>query len=253
MGGSLCSGRGSPGLVASATTWRLAVCSSNRLFLSAVCALQPRVQWQVPTAERLLEQLAVQPIRSMVLIAAEDGLEGGLQDLLPSIRQQVAPAQVQLVLFLEDHLDPRRLQGWLDLGALVICRLQLFHGALLAQAINTALLNRPWLDPLFAELHQSRHRKRYGVAPRHGGELPARERELLQQVGQGYNAVEISQRLGIRCDTVRRTLSRAYRRIGVRDRAQAVGWCLCHGLISRQELERRYRHQVEQGSPMEES
>jgi hypothetical protein len=103
MGGSFCFGRGSPGLLASATTWRLAVCSSNRLFLSAVCALQPRVQW------------------------------------------------------------------------------------------------------------------------------------------------------GIRCDTVRRTLSRAYRRIGVRDRAQAVGWCLCHGLISRQELERRYRHQVEQGPPMEES
>lgn len=193
----------------------------------------------------------MQPIRSMVLIAAEDGLAGGLQELLPSIREQVAPAQVQLVLFMEDHLDPRRLQGLLELGALVICRLQLFHGPLLAQAINTALLNRPWLDPLFAELQQGSQRRRRGVAPRHGGDLPERERELLQQVGQGYNAMEISERLGIRCDTVRRTLSRAYRRIGVRDRAQAVGWCLCHGLISRRELKRRYRPQVVQVEPAE--
>lgn len=35
--------------------------------------------------------------------------------------------------------------------------------------------------------------------------------------------------------------SGAYQRIGVRDRAQAVGWCLSHGLITRQELDRRYR------------
>ncbi len=63
---------------------------------------------------------------------------------------------------------------------------------------------------------------------------------MLRQVGQGYNALEISERLGIRSDTVRRTLSRLYRRIGVRDRAQAVGWCFCHGLISRQDLKRRY-------------
>lgn len=76
---------------------------------------------------------------------------------------------------------------------------------------------------------------------------------MLQLVAQGYNAIEIARDYGIRCDSVRRYLSQAYQRIGVRDRAQAVGWCLCHGLISRRELERRYRHQVEQGPPMEES
>lgn len=59
-------------------------------------------------------------------------------------------------------------------------------------------------------------------------------------MGEGYNAQEISRQLGIRCDTVRHTLSRVYKRIGVRDRAQAVGWCLCHGLISRHEFKRRY-------------
>jgi LuxR family quorum sensing-dependent transcriptional regulator len=162
------------------------------------------------------------------------------------------PAQLQVVLFLEDQQDPLRLQGLIGAGVQVICRLELFQAKLLAGAINAALRNRPWLDPLFAGLIQPAQVRRHGGLG-HPHQLPHRERELLRQVGQGYNALEISHRLGIRTDTVRRTLSRAYRRIGVRDRAQAVGWCLCHGLISRRELERRYRHQVEQGSPMEES
>ena len=69
--------------------------------------------------------------------------------------------------------------------------------------------------------------------------LPSRERQLLQLVGQGYNA--IASRLAIRADMVRRYLSQAYQRIGARDRALAVGWCPSHGLITRQELDRRYR------------
>jgi len=251
-GGSLWVGHGLPSSFAIAGTWRIVVCSSNTLFCSAVCSLQPRVQWQCSTVESLLHHLASQPVRSLLLIASEDWLDCGLQELLPSLRAQMHPAQLQVVLFLEDHQDPVRLQSLVRAGVQVICRLQLFQAKLLAGAISAALRNRPWLDPLFAGLIQPTQGRRQGAlgAPHH---LPRRERELLRQVGQGYNALEISHRLGIRTDTVRRTLSRAYRRIGVRDRAQAVGWCLCHELISRRELERRYRHQVEQGPPMEES
>jgi LuxR family quorum sensing-dependent transcriptional regulator len=235
-----------------AGTWQIVVCSDNALFCTAVCLLQPRVQFQCSTVEALLHHLASQPVRSLVLIASEDWLDCGLLELLPSLRAQMHPAQLQVVLFLEDQQDPVRLQGLIGAGVQVICRLELFQAKLLAGAINAALRNRPWLDPLFAGLIQPAQVRRHGGLG-HPHQLPHRERELLRQVGQGYNALEISHRLGIRTDTVRRTLSRAYRRIGVRDRAQAVGWCLCHGLISRRQLERRYRHQVEQGSPMEES
>jgi DNA-binding NarL/FixJ family response regulator len=251
-GSSLWAGHGLPSSFATAGTWQIVVCSGNALFCTAVCLLQPRVQLQCSTVEALLHHLANQPVRSLVLIASEDWLDCGLLELLPSLRAQMRPAQLQVVLFLEDQQDPVRLQGLIGAGVQVICRLELFQAKLLAGAINAALRNRPWLDPLFAGLIQPAQgsRQRALGAPHH---LPRRERELLRQVGQGYNALEISHRLGIRTDTVRRTLSRAYRRIGVRDRAQAVGWCLCHGLISRRELERRYRPQVEQVAPIKQS
>ncbi len=174
-----------------------------------------------------------------------------MRELLPLVRAQVQPAHLQAVLFLEDHLDQDRLRTLIDAGAQVLCRLQLFQGPLLATAINGALLNRLCLDPLYTDLLEPRGRSSgpRGGRPRHPWELPGRERELLRQVGQGYNALEISHRLGIRCDTVRRSLSRLSRRIGVRDRAQAVGWCLCLGLIGRQELNRRYRLAVRPEGP----
>jgi DNA-binding NarL/FixJ family response regulator len=220
-------------------TWQLAVCSGNVLFLNAVTAFQPRVQWQCQTAEDLLSRLATHPLRSLLLVATDDLLDLALYELLPLLRAQVRPARLQVVLFLEDQLDQGRLRGLMAAGAQVLCRLRLFQGQMLASAINNALLNHTWLDPLYADQLRpdGAWRQRRALQP---WNLPGREWEMLRQVGQGYNALEISERLGIRSDTVRRTLSRLYRRIGVRDRAQAVGWCFCHGLISRQDLKRRY-------------
>jgi DNA-binding NarL/FixJ family response regulator len=76
-------------------------------------------------------------------------------------------------------------------------------------------------------------------------QLGERERSMLQLVAQGYNASEIAAYYDIRSDSVRRCLSQAYQRIGVRDRAQAVGWCLSHGIVTRQELDRLYRPSLE--------
>ena len=223
-----------------AGAWRLAACSGNVLFLSAVVALQPRVQWTGRTAEALLSTIADQSCCSLLLIATDDPLDLAILELLPLLRERVHPGRLQVVLFLEDHLDQGHLQNMKAAGANVLCRMQRFQGPMLASAINTALLNRPWIDPLFADLPPPAGAPTAGRPQLHPWDLGSRERELLRQVGQGYNALEISRQLGIRCDTVRRTLSRVYKRIGVRDRAQAVGWCLCHGLISRQELSRRY-------------
>lgn len=44
--------------------------------------------------------------------------------------------------------------------------------------------------------------------------------------------------------SVRRHLSQAYQRIGVRDRAQAIGWCIAHGLVTATDLQRIYRPSV---------
>lgn len=205
--------------------WQLAVCSGNVLFLNAVTTFQPRVQWQCRTAEDLLCQLAAHSLQSLLVVATDDLLDLAIHELLPLLRAQVTPARLQVVLFLEDQLDQGLLRGLIGAGAQVLCRLQLFQGRMLASAINNALLNRAWVDPLYADLLRP-DGARSQARPPQPWNLPGREWDVLRQ--------------GIRSDTVCRTLSRLYRRIGVRDRAQAVGWCFCHGLISRQDLKRRY-------------
>jgi DNA-binding NarL/FixJ family response regulator len=55
---------------------------------------------------------------------------------------------------------------------------------------------------------------------------------------RGYNSPEIASRHGLADNSVRRYLSHTYQRIGVRDRAQAIGWCVANGLISPAELQK---------------
>jgi two-component system response regulator DegU len=69
-----------------------------------------------------------------------------------------------------------------------------------------------------------------GAATR--GLLSAREREILQSVGQGYNNSEIATRLFISENTVKAHLSRIFQKLMVADRTQAVVAGLQRGLIS---------------------
>jgi DNA-binding NarL/FixJ family response regulator len=62
--------------------------------------------------------------------------------------------------------------------------------------------------------------------------LSAREREILQSVGQGYNNSEIAARLYISENTVKAHLSRIFQKLMVADRTQAVVAGLQRGLIS---------------------
>ena len=103
-----------------------------------------------------------------------------------------------------------------------------------------------YLDPLF---HQRLH---HVGAPRQGPigpqELDRRERQLLREVCRGYNSPEIAARHGLAHGTVRRYLSHTYQRIGVRDRAQAIGWCVAHGLISPEDLQQVYLATAEEAT-----
>jgi two-component system, NarL family, response regulator DegU len=64
------------------------------------------------------------------------------------------------------------------------------------------------------------------------GLLSAREREILQSVGQGYNNNEIAARLFISENTVKAHLSRIFQKLMVADRTQAVVIGLQRGLIT---------------------
>ena len=218
--------------------WRLVACSGSAPFLAAVLALQPGLLLQGRSGGELLDGLAAcrEPL---LLIATDDLPDGSVLELIHGLRHPLGQAPLRVVLFLEDSVGIERLQALLQAGVRAVGRLEAFAGERLAAAIEAAARNTTSLDPYFVELLLQPATTPLGRASCQ--RLPARERQLLQLVGHGYNAVEIAARLAIRADTARRYLSQTYQRIGVRDRAQAVGWCVSHGLVTRRELDRLYR------------
>ncbi len=226
--------------------WQLAVCSGSALFLAAVLALHPGARMQSRSAAKLLRGLT--PRSEPVLLLATDDLpDGSALDLIGGLRQQLGTVPLRVVLFLEDQLDRERLLAYLQAGVQAIQRLETFDGPRLTAVLDSAAAagpgSEPSLDPYFVgRLLQPLRRSGRPVLLE---ELSERERAMLRLVGQGYNANEIARHYGIRSDSVRRYLSQAYQRIGVRDRAQAVGWCLSHGIVTRQELDRLYRPSLE--------
>ena len=226
--------------------WQLAVCSGSALFLAAVLALHPGARMQSRSAAKLLRGLT--PRSEPVLLLATDDLpDGSALDLIGGLRQQLGTVPLRVVLFLEDQLDRERLLAYLQAGVQAIQRLEAFDSERLAATLSTAVQDGPGaepnLDPHFVGLlvRPLQPPGRAALVE----QLSQRERAMLRLVGQGYNANEIARHYGIRSDSVRRYLSQAYQRIGVRDRAQAVGWCLSHGIVTRQELDRLYRPSLE--------
>jgi len=222
--------------------WQLAVCSGSAVFLAAVLALHPGARFQGRSVARLLRSLT--PRSEPVLLLATDDLpDGSALDLIGGLRQQLGTVPLRVVLYLEDQLDRERLLAYLKAGVQAVQRLETFDGPRLMAAMERAVQDGPGLDanldPHYVGLLVKELQPQGAIEL--AEQLGERERSMLQLVAQGYNAIEIARDYGIRCDSVRRYLSQAYQRIGVRDRAQAVGWCLSHGLVTRQELDRRYR------------
>jgi len=63
------------------------------------------------------------------------------------------------------------------------------------------------------------------------GPLSAREAEIVTLVAQGLSNDEITRKLFISPNTLKSHIRRAYRKIGVSTRAQAVAWATHHGLV----------------------
>lgn len=59
--------------------------------------------------------------------------------------------------------------------------------------------------------------------------LSDREVEILGLITQGLTNIEIAERCFLSINSVKTYIRHAYRKIGVRDRSQAVVWCLQHG------------------------
>jgi len=159
------------------------------------------------------------------LAIVDSRIEGDAGDELVGKLRQTSPLTECIVLSASD--DPRTFREALAHGA---------HGYLLEgstrEDIRTAARRvaggRSHIDPAVSEyLVQS---ARSGTEGADLG-LTARELDVLRLAAQGMTNTAIADRLGIRPETVKTHLSRAFERLGAKDRAHAVAICMRRGLF----------------------
>jgi DNA-binding NarL/FixJ family response regulator len=217
--------------------WDLLLCCGNDLHSRLMLHFFPEISHEANSAAGLLAQ-ALPTRKPLLLIASDDLPDASALQLLQNLRQKHSGLTLKVVLVLADDVDVLQLQRFLAAGVQGMCRLGAIGHGLLILAMQTVVGGGTYIDPTFAaRLAQDRRRRSRLVGL---DCLEEQEREILALTAQGFNSAEIAAQLGIRPDTTRRYLSRIYQKIGVRDRAQAVGWSVGHGLVTRQELERVY-------------
>ena len=171
-------------------------------------ALRPLPQQILPIGADPPGFLAAAPERLFFLLC-DDLHDGEVEDALALLDRTVPRERRRLLCVLADWSERQRLQAHLAAGAQALCTMGSEGKGRIYTAMAVIACGGHYLDPLF---HQGLH---HVGAPRQGPigpqELDQRERQLLREV----------------C-------------LGVRDRAQAIGWCVAHGLISPEELQQVY-------------
>ncbi len=160
------------------------------------------------------------PDVAIVDILLPDG--NGLELLLQL--QAASPLTDYLVLTEAD--DPHTVRGALGHGA----RGYLLKGATcgdVRQAVARVAAGHSHIDPAVSEYLLSNGRRRNAQALT----LTAREIDVLALVSQGLTNEAIGSQLGLGVETVKTHLSRAFERLGARDRASAVAIAIRRGLI----------------------
>ncbi len=135
------------------------------------------------------------------------------------------------VLVLTTHADDASILGALRAGARGYLTKDAGR-AEVANAIRTVALGQTLLAPAVSEvLVGSLTGRHVGTVSAPGVPLPlsrrfpaltAREREVLELVGQGLSNTEIAERLVVGMTTVKTHINAIFTKLGVRDRAQAI-------------------------------
>ncbi|MFE7227051.1 DNA-binding response regulator [Nocardioides sp. NPDC057577] len=102
-------------------------------------------------------------------------------------------------------------RAWISMSA---------HAAELVQSIELTAAGKLIREP---------QRELQGTA----GELTAREIEVLGLIAQGLSNQDIAENLAMSGNTLKSHIRRAYKKIEVTTRSQAVSWAIAHGLNSR--------------------
>ena len=171
-------------------------------------------------------------IDPLFFLLCDDLPDGELEHALALL--QPIPAERRRVLaVLADNSDRQRLQRLQEENLDGLCTQGSCGQGRIYTAVDVIARGGTYLDPLFRQrLQESTGDGRL----RSAADLTDTERRLLREVCRGYNSMEIASRQGLAHSSVRRYISQTYQRLGVRDRAQAIGWCVAHGLVSAADL-----------------
>lgn len=214
-------------------------CTGSQALLGLAVAAYRRLDCWANSIEALLD-LPI-PETGPVLLACTDDLpDGSVISLVQQLAQHLGPRPLQVIAVLNPCTDSLRLRALQQEGVQGLCSSDAVGSGQMLTAVAAVLHGGSYLDAGFAaKLHQpSFSGSRFGTLSC----LSRRERVVLEQLSTGYNSDEIGQRLDLRPDTVRRYLSDAYQKIGVRDRTQAVLWCMSQGLVTQRDLQQLFPH-----------
>jgi DNA-binding NarL/FixJ family response regulator len=146
-------------------------------------------------------------------------------DGVEATRRIVTDSPRTHVVVLTSFSDRQRILAAIEAGAAGYV-LKDADPAEVARAVRVAAAGESPLDPKAARvLLDARRDNRPGAAT---AGLTAREREVLELVGQGLANKQIARRLGIAERTVKAHLTSVFATIGVADRTQAALWAQEH-------------------------
>jgi len=145
-------------------------------------------------------------------------------DGIEATRRILADAPDAHVVVLTSFSDRQRILAALEAGASGYI-LKDADPAEVAEAIRVAAAGDSPLDPRAARVLLDARREQRPTATT---KLTAREREVLELVGQGLANKQIARRLGIAERTVKAHLTSVFQTIGVVDRTQAALWAQSH-------------------------
>jgi len=212
-------------------------CTGSSDLLGLALLVYRRIEWWANSIGALLALSF--PQEGPVLLGCTDDLpDGSVLSLVQRLRQRLGQRPLQVIAVLDARTDALRLQALQQEGVQALCCKDAVGNGQMLTALTALLHGGSFVDEGFAaQLRQPSHSgSRFGSPSC----LTRRERLVLEQLSVGFNSDEIADRLALRPDTVRRYLSDAYQKIGVRDRTQAALWCVGHGLVSQRELQQLF-------------
>jgi DNA-binding NarL/FixJ family response regulator len=145
-------------------------------------------------------------------------------DGVEATRRIVADSPQTHVVVLTSFADRQRILDALEAGAAGYI-LKDADPAEVPAAVRAAAAGNSPLDPKAARVLLDARR---GAGQALSPQLTAREREVLELVGQGLANKQIARRLGIAERTVKAHLTSVFQTLGVGDRTQAALWAQTH-------------------------